>query len=259
MSLKQLLDLTGRKAIITGGSRGLGLEIAEVLGELGAEVLVSARKQDGLDEALAHLRAQGVKASALTCDMADLASVQQFAAAALARLGHCDILVNNAGATWGSPAEDFPMNAWLKVMNVNLNGVFLLSQHMAKQSMIPRHYGRIVNIASTSGLRGPFPDTLDVAAYSASKGGMVNLTRHLASEWGEFGITVNAIAPGTFESKMSKPAIEALKASAKKMVPTRGIAAEEDFKGVAALLCSDACRFITGQILSVDGGSSAVG
>lgn len=259
MSLRNLLDLHGRKAIITGGSRGLGFQIAEVLGELGAEVLLTARKRDELDEAVARLQGMDVRASALTCDMGDMDSVRNLAAAALDRLGHCDILVNNAAATWGAPAEDYPFEAWMKVMNVNLNGVFLLTQQVAKASMIPRRYGRIMNVVSVSGMRAPLPGALDVVAYSTSKAGLINFTRHVASEWGEFGITVNALAPGAFESKMSRAAIAELKVRALTEVPLRRTGDDEDFKGAAALLCSDAGRFMTGQVVAVDGGASAVG
>ena len=154
MSLKQLLDLHGRKAIVTGGSRGLGLQIAEALGEMGAEVLLAARKPDELEQAVAYLAGQGISAHAVPADLSRPDGVGDLADAALERLGHCDILVNNAGATWGARAEEHPLDAWLKLLNLNLTGLFLLTQAIGKLSMIPRGYGRVLNLASIAGLRG---------------------------------------------------------------------------------------------------------
>ena len=258
MSLKTLLDLGGRKAIVTGGSRGLGLQIAEALGEMGAEVLISARKTAELDEALAHLGAMGIKARAVAADLGKPDAVPGFADEAIARLGHVDILVNNAGATWGAPAEDHPLEAWTKLLNLNLTAVFLLSQRVGKASMIPRAYGRILNVASIAGLAGNAPGLMKTLAYNTTKGGLVNFTRTLAGEWGVHGITVNALAPGFFQSKMAKGVIAEYGERLLANVPLKRIGGEEDLKGAALLLCSDAGRHITGQILAVDGGASAV-
>jgi len=151
MSVKKAFDLGGRKAIVTGGSRGLGLQIAEALGEMGAELVIAARKPEELDHAVMHLAAQGVKAHGIPADLGRPEGVSKLADAALERLGHCDILVNNAGATWGAPAEDHPLEAWLKLLNLNLTGMFLLTQAIGKRSMIPRGYGRVLNLASSRG------------------------------------------------------------------------------------------------------------
>lgn len=258
MPLKQLFDLSGRKAIVTGGSRGLGLQIAEALGEMGAEVLVAARKQPELDEAVQHLGSLGVRASSLTCDMSDIGSVREFAGRALDRLGHCDILVNNAGATWGAPAETHPLDAWLKLVNINLTGVFVLTQEIGARSMIPRRSGRILIVASIAGLRGNPPNTNEMIAYNTTKGGLVNFTRALAGEWGEFGINVNALAPGFFPSKMTRGVLAQFGDSITAGTPLHRLGGDEDLKGPALLLCSDAGRHITGQILAVDGGVTAV-
>ncbi len=258
MSLKQALDLAGRKAIVTGGSRGLGLQIAEALGEMGAEVLVAARRQDELDQAVAHLGRAGVTAHALAADLGKPEAVQAFADAALAKLGHCDILVNNAGATWGAPAAEHPLEAWQKLVNLNLTGVFLLTQEIGRRSMIPRRYGRILIVASIAGLRGNPPGTNQTIAYNTTKGGLVNFTRALAGEWGEYGITVNALAPGFFPSRMTRATLAAIEEPLKAATPLRRLGDDEDLKGAAVLFCSNAGKHITGQILAVDGGVTAV-
>ena len=257
MSLRQKLDLTGRKAIVTGGSRGLGLQIAEGLGEMGAEVLLTGRKADELEQAVAHLAAMGVSASAIPGDMGRPESVAAFVDAALARLGHVDILVNNAGANWAAPMEDYPFDAWLKLLNVNLTGVFLLTQAIGKRSMIPRRYGKVLNIASIAGLRGNRPDEGEMIGYNTTKGALVNFTRTLAAEWGEHDINVNALAPGFFETKMTRGLLAKKEDALTAHAPLGRLGDEEDLKGPAVLLCSDAGRHVTGQILAVDGGVMA--
>jgi NAD(P)-dependent dehydrogenase (short-subunit alcohol dehydrogenase family) len=258
MSVSKLFDLSGRKAIVTGGSRGLGLSIAEALGEMGAEVLIAARKQAELDQAVAHLQGMGIAASALACDMTQIDSVRQLAAQAIERLGHCDILVNNAGTAWVAPAEDHPIEAWQKLVNLNLTGVFVLTQEIGRRSMIPRRYGRILNIASTAGLRGNPPNSNKGIAYNTTKGGLVNFTRALAGEWGEFGIAVNALAPGFFPSRLTEVALEQFGQSIIDATPLHRLGSAEDMKGAALLLCSEAGRHISGQILAIDGGLTAV-
>ena len=257
MATKTLFDLTGRTALVTGGSRGLGLQIAEALGEFGAKVVLVARKQNELDEAVAHLAQQKIEASAIAADLSKPETVQQVAEEAIRRLGHVDILVNNAGATWGAPAEDYPLEGWDKVMNLNVRSIFLLSQAIAKHSMIPRRYGRIVNIASIAGLKGNPPGGMQTVAYNTSKGAVINFTRVLGAEWGPYNITVNAIAPGMFPSKMSKATLEAVGAdNIAKRAPLQRIGDDQDLKGVALLFASDAGKHITGQVIAVDGGFS---
>jgi gluconate 5-dehydrogenase len=256
---KELFDLTGKTALVTGGSRGLGLQIAEALGEQGAKLVLSSRKQADLDEAVAHLKARGIEASAIAADLSQQSAVAPLVDEALQRLGAIDILVNNAGATWGAPAEDYPVEAWDKVMNLNIRSIFLLSQAVAKASMIPRGYGRIVNVASIAGLSGNGPESMQTIAYNTSKGAVVNFTRTLAGEWGRHGITVNAIAPGFFPSKMTRGTLEAMgEEKLTRRTPLKRIGDDEDLKGAALLFASDAGKHITGQILAVDGGVSAV-
>ncbi len=258
-TIQQLFDLSGKTALVTGGSRGLGLQIAEALGEQGAKIVLSARKQAELDEAVAHLKQRGIEASAVAADLSQEAAIAALTAEAIKRLGHIDILVNNAGATWGAPAEDHPVEAWDKVMNLNVRSIFLLSQAVAKQTMIPRKYGRIVNVASIAGLSGNGPNSMQTIAYNTSKGAVVNFTRTLAGEWGRYGITVNALAPGFFPSKMTKGVLENLGVeNLKKKAPLQRIGDDEDLKGAALLFASDAGKHITGQILAVDGGVAAV-
>ena len=258
MSLDSLFDLTGHTALITGGSRGLGLQIAEALGAAGAKLMLSSRKAQDLEEAVAHLQDSGIDARWVAADASREEDVQRIADETLQRMGHVDILVNNAGATWGSPAEDHPVEAWDKVMNLNVRGIFLLSQVIGKKSMIPRRHGRIINIASIAGLGGN-PQFMNTIAYNTSKGAVVNFTRALACEWGRYGITVNALAPGMFPSKMTRGTLEKVGAeNIAQHAPLQRIGDDEDLKGAALLFASQAGKHITGQILAVDGGVSAL-
>jgi gluconate 5-dehydrogenase len=259
MAARDLFDLKGKTALITGGSRGLGLQIAEALGEMGARLVVSARKADELEQATAHLKKMGIDASWVAADASKEGDITRLVDETLQRLGHVDILVNNAGATWGAPAEDYPLESWDKVMNLNVRGVFLLTQAIGRRSMIPRHEGRVIIVASVAGLRGNPPGTMKTIAYNTSKGALVNFTRALAGEWGPYGITVNAIAPGFFPSKMSRGVLAQFgEENMAKRVPLQRLGDEEDLKGAAILFASRAGKHITGQILAVDGGSVAV-
>ena len=256
---QELFSLAGKTALVTGGSRGLGLQMAEALGEQGARIVLSARKQAELDEAVAHLKARGVDASAIAADLSDDAQVLPFVEEAIKRLGHIDILINNAGASWGAPAEEYPVEAWDKVMNLNIRSIFLVTQAVGKLSMIPRQYGRIINISSIAGLAGNPPNTMKTIAYNTSKGAVVNFTRTLAGEWGRYGITVNSIAPGFFPSKMTKGVLATIgEETLAKEAPLGRIGDDEDLKGATLLFASDAGKHITGQTLAVDGGVSAV-
>ena len=256
--IRQLFDLGGKTALVTGGSRGLGLQIAEALGEAGAKILLTARKAADLEQAAASLQDKGIDARWIAADASQPAEVARVADEAMQRLGDVDILVNNAGATWGAPAEDYPLAAWDKVMNLNVRSIFLMSQAIGKRSMIPRRQGRIVNVASIAGLRGS-GSGIEFIAYGTSKGAVVSFTRTLAGEWGKYGITVNALAPGFFPSKMTKGVLEAHGADTLAAhAPLRRLGDDDDLKGAALLFASPAGKHITGQILAVDGGVSAV-
>ncbi len=253
----KLFDLHGQVALVTGGSRGLGLQMAEALGEAGATVMLSSRKAADLEEAAAHLAAKGITPHWVAADASKPEDVQRVVDETMHRLGRIDILVNNAGATWGAPAEDYPLEAWDKVMNLNIRSLFLFAQAVGKASMIPNKHGRIINIASIAGLAG----SMDVKfiAYGTSKGAAVNFTRTLAAEWGAYGITVNALAPGFFPSKMTKGVLETFGADhLAKAAPLKRLGDDDDLKGAVLLFASAAGKHITGQILAVDGGVSAV-
>ena len=258
-NIKTLFDLTGKRALVTGGSRGLGLQIAQSLGEAGATIMLSSRKQADLDEAVAELSAAGIKAYAVAADCGTTEGALSLAGEAIKQLGDVDILVNNAGATWGAPAEDHPIEAWDKVMNLNIRGIFVLTQAIGRGSMIPRKSGSVINVASIAGLGGnpPFMKTI---AYNTSKAAVINFTKTLAAEWGRYGIRVNALAPGFFPSKMTKGLMQAAGGGEEiaKHAPLLRIGDDEDLKGAALLFASDAGKHITGQTLAVDGGVSAV-
>ena len=257
-TIAQLFDLSGRTALVTGGSRGLGLQLAQALGEAGAKVMLTARKADELELATAQLQSQGIDARWIAADCAREDDIHRLAAETLQRLGDIDILVNNAGAAWGAPAEEHPLEAWDKVMNLNIRGYFILSQYVGKHSMIPRRRGSIVNVASIAGLGGNPPD-MKTIAYNTSKGAVVNFTRALAAEWGRYGIRVNAICPGFFPSKMTRGTLQAMgEERLASHAPLQRLGDDEDLKGTVVLFASDAGKHITGQWLAVDGGVSAV-
>jgi gluconate 5-dehydrogenase len=255
MSLRRLLDLSGKVALVTGGSRGLGLQMAEALGEMGARVAITARKADELEEAARHLGAQGVEVLTVPVDLGKRENVAATLDPVLARFGTVDVLVNNAGTSWGAPAEDYPAEAWDKVMRLNLDAMFFLSQAVARRCMIPRRSGKIVNVASVAGLLGN-PPGMNTIAYNASKGAAVNLTRALAVEWGRFDVNVNAICPGFFPSRMTHGILGAIGQTVIDATPLGRLGGDEDLKGAVVFLASEASRHVTGQCLVVDGGAS---
>jgi NAD(P)-dependent dehydrogenase (short-subunit alcohol dehydrogenase family) len=257
-TIQQLFDLKGKTALVTGGSRGLGLQLAQALGEAGARVMLSSRKADDLMESAAELKAAGIDVDWIAADCSKEDDIRALANETIRRFGHVDILVNNAGAAWGAPAEDHPVDAWDKVMNLNVRGYFILSQHIAKHSMIARKSGCIINVASIAGLGGN-PRGMNTLAYNTSKGAVVNFTRALACEWGAHNITVNAICPGFFPSRMTVGTLKAIgedKLAAH--APLGRLGDDEDLKGLCVLYASDAGKHITGQWLAVDGGVSVI-
>jgi len=257
-TVDQLFNLKGRTALVTGGSRGLGLQLAHALGEAGARIMISARKSDELELAMAELQAAGIDTRWCAADCSKEEDLKRLAQETMQRLGDIDILVNNAGAAWGAPAEVHPLPAWDKVMNLNIRGYFILSQMIGKMSMIPRRQGRIINLASIAGLGGN-PAGLNTIAYNTSKGAVINFTRALAAEWGKYGINVNAICPGFFPSKMTEATLQAMgEQTLAAHAPLGRLGDEEDLKGVCLLFASDAGKHMTGQWLAVDGGVSCV-
>ena len=257
-TIQQLFDLTGRTALVTGGSRGLGLQMAHALGEAGARVMLSSRKAADLEHAVAELQSAGIDARWIAADCAVEEDIRRLADETLERMGRIDILVNNAGASWGAPAQDHPVAAWDKVMNLNIRGYFILSQHVAKRWMIDNGGGRIINIASIAGLGGN-PPGMQMIAYNTSKGAVINFTRALCAEWGQYKINVNAICPGFFPSKLTAGTFKVFgEENLASHAPLLRLGDDEDLKGTTLLFASDAGKHITGQWLAVDGGVSTV-
>jgi NAD(P)-dependent dehydrogenase (short-subunit alcohol dehydrogenase family) len=254
VGVRELFELKGKVALVTGGSRGLGLQIAMGLGEMGARIAISARKAGELEEARAHLAKAGIEAITVVNDLAQADQVPALVEAVLAHYGAIHILVNNAGTSWGAPAEEYPLEAWHKVMALNTTSVFMLSQAVAKRCFIPQRSGNIIVVASVAALR--VGAQMKAAAYYTSKAAVLQLTRALAAEWGPFGIRANAICPGFFPSKMSSGVLEKIQASVIRQTPLGRLGGETDLQGAAVYLASEASRHVTGQYIAVDGGSS---
>jgi NAD(P)-dependent dehydrogenase (short-subunit alcohol dehydrogenase family) len=257
MHVKQLFDLTGKTAIVTGGGRGLGEQIAIGFAEAGANVVVCSRKVEACQEVSEKLKELGVKSLALKCDITNPDDVNYLVEETLKEFGQIDILVNNSGATWGAPAATMPLEAWQKVMNVNINGTFLVSQAVGR-TMIEQKSGKIINIASVAGLGGTNPKYMDTIGYNTSKGAVITFTKDLAVKWGQYNINVNAIAPGFFPTKMSQVLIERGKDRILETTPLGRVGNDQDLKGVALFLASNASNFVTGDVIVVDGGSHAM-
>jgi len=255
-SVQQLFTLTGRVAIVTGGSRGLGSEIAEGLAEAGASLMLCARREQWLMPALEEFRERGVRIEGKLCDVSNPEHVNAVVAATMEAFGRIDILVNNAGVSWGERPETMPLEQWQKVLDTNLTGAFLFAQ-AAGREMLKARSGAIINIASVAGMRssthGPH-----YAGYVASKAGLLGLTRELAASWGPSGIRVNAIAPGFFHSRLADPVINLVEPQIQQRNPIPRVGAPGELKGVAVFLASDASSYVTGQVIVVDGGGSIV-
>ena len=251
-TITELFSLTGRVAIVTGGSRGIGQEMAEGLAEAGAALMLCARRDEWLTPTVADLRGRGIRVEGMRCDVAKAADVQAVVDATVRVYGQVDILVNNAGVTWAAEPEDLPLDKWQKVIDINLTGAFLFAQ-AAGRDMLKRQWGRIINIASIAGLHASVAGP-HYAPYAATKAGLIGLTRELAASWGRKGIRVNAIAPGFFHSRLADGAIAMNEASIKSSSPIPRVGGEGELKGVAVFLAADASNYITGQTIVVDGG-----
>lgn len=256
MHTRELFDLSGKVALVTGGGRGIGKAIAEALAEAGARVVISGRREEWLAPTLAELTGRGLSCASVVADVTQPDDAERTVRTALDAFGSLDILVNNAGQSWGQPTEEMPLARWRQVIDVNLTGVFLMSQ-LAGRHMIERgRGGRIINIASIAGLRGGDPAVMTAIAYNTSKGGIISFTRTLAVEWGRHGILVNAVAPGWVPTRMSSEVIEANRARIEAQTPLGRVGDLQDLKGVAVFLASAASAYITGQTIAVDGGIS---
>jgi len=252
VNVKQLFDLTARVAIVSGGSMGLGRQMAEGLAEMGANLVLCARKKERCEEAAEALRSLGVQTLALGCDVRDRAAIQEVVDATLAKFGRVDILVNNAGVSWGAPVEEMTLEQWDKVLSTNLTGTFLFCQAAGK-AMVAQGSGKIINIASVAGLDGASAE-LQAIGYHASKAGVIAFTKDLACQWAPHNIQVNAIAPGWFPTHMSEWIIEHRKDSLLAKIPAGRFGGDHDLKGAAVFLASDASAYVTGHVLVVDGG-----
>ncbi len=251
-TLTELFNLSGRVAIVTGGSRGLGLEMAEGLAEAGAGLMLCARRADWLTPAIDGFRKRGVQVDGMLCDVAKPEHVQAVVNRTLETYGRVDILINNAGVSWGAEPEEMPLDKWQKVIDINLTGAFLFAQ-AAGREMLKQQFGRIINVSSIAGIHASVGGPHYVG-YAASKAGMMGLTRELAATWGRHGIRVNAIAPGFFHSRLADPAIEIAEPAIKATSPLPRVGAAGELKGVVVFLAADASNYITGQVIVVDGG-----
>ena len=251
-TLSELFSLADRVAIVTGGSRGLGQEMAEGLAEAGASLMLCARRDEWLTPTVDAMRASGFRVEGMRCDVSKPDDVRSVVDRTVQTFGKVDILINNAGVTWAAEPEEMPLEKWQKVIDVNLTGAFLFSQ-AAGRDMLKRQWGRIINVASIAGMHasvnGPH-----YAPYAATKAGLMGLTRELAATWGRKGIRVNAIAPGFFHSRLADGAIAITEPAIKATSPIPRVGDAGELKGVAVFLAADASNYITGQTIVVDGG-----
>jgi NAD(P)-dependent dehydrogenase (short-subunit alcohol dehydrogenase family) len=255
MHVKELFDLGGKTAIVTGGGRGLGLEIAEGLAEAGARVAITGRRREWLDSAVERLSAGGGEAFSIVADVTEPAGVAESIRATADRFGGIDIVVNNAGISWGSPSLEHPLEKWRAVIDVNLTGVWLMCQAAAPK-MIERGGGAILNVSSITAQLGIAPELQDTVSYNASKGGLEALTRDLAVKWARHSIRVNAVAPGYFPTRLTQHLVKTVEDRMKALSPMQRLGREGELKGAAVFLCSPAASFVTGQVVNVDGGAT---
>ena len=247
-------DFSGEVVLITGGSRGLGLEIAQAFGSAGATVVITARREQWLNEAEQLLKGQGVTVHSMICDVADHASVEQAVQQTMDACGKVNVLVNNAGLTWGAPAESMPLERWHQVIEANISGTFLMSQAVGRH-MLERGKGAIVNIASIAGLGG---GQMNTVGYNTSKAAVINMTRALAIEWSQRGVRVNAIAPGMFRTRMTEAILQRAEPIVAENTPMKRIGQPGELGPAVLFLASDSASYITGQVLAIDGGRSAI-
>lgn len=255
MHTRDLFDLTGRVAIVTGGAAGIGRQMTDALADMGARLVLAARKLDRCQQAAEELSQRGVTALALRCDVTSPDDVQNLVSETLRAFGCIDILVNNAGITWGVPAEEMSLADWEKVIRTNVTGTFLCSQAVGRV-MIKQRRGKIINVASVAGLFGSPPEIVDAVGYHASKGAIISFTRDLACKWARHNVYVNALAPGWFPSRMSRWILEHRGERILPHIPLGRFGGDDDLKGAIVFLASDASNYMTGQVLVVDGGIS---
>jgi len=256
MKINELFDLSGKVAIITGGGDGLGYMMAMGLAEAGADVVICSRRLERCEESAKKIRKLGVKALAYQCDLNHSENVDEIVTNTLNKLGKIDILVNNSGKTWGASPEKIGMEEWKKVIDVNINGTFSVTQRVGKE-MIKRGEGKIINISSIAGLRGMDPEYLNSLPYCTSKGALIVFTQDLAVKWAKYNININCIAPGWFDTKMTRRVIENSGDKILARIALKRLGSNKDIKGAVVFLSSRASDYITGQVLAVDGGFSS--
>lgn len=253
---RQLFDLTGRVSVVTGGTAGLGLQMATALAEAGSRIVVCSHKAEHCEQAALRLREQGAEVLAVQCDAAKADDIETLKEQVLRHFGCVDVLVNNAGRTWWASPEDMPLERWQYVIDLNITGTFLCSQIFGRV-MIGQRRGKIINIASVSGLRGKRPEVHNSLAYNTTKGAVVNFTRDLAVKWARHNVLVNCIVPGFFLASRNRGRFEERKERILGEIPLARPGGSDDLKGPIVFLASDASNFVTGAILSVDGGAIA--
>ncbi len=256
MNLKEMFDISGKVALVTGGGRGIGKAIAEIYAEAGAKVVITGRREQWLNPTQEELRAKGYECSAFVANVADEQDIGRTVDFANETYGPVDILVNNAGQTWGAETTQHALDKFRQIMDVNMTGIFLLSQLVGRQMIERGQGGRIINVASVKGIMTISPEVHSTIAYDTSKGAVITFTRSLAREWGRYNILVNAIAPGWFPTRMASGTIEENLKMFEDMTPLGRVGDLEELKGTALYLAAPASNFVTGQVLVVDGGIS---
>jgi NAD(P)-dependent dehydrogenase (short-subunit alcohol dehydrogenase family) len=258
MPVTDLFGLEGTIALVSGGSRGLGLEIALGLGQAGAQVAITARREPWLTRAQEELTRNGITSLPIACDVANPDQVAEAVAATLRTYGRIDVLVNSAGMAWAAPAEAMTLEKWRQVMDTNATGCFLMCQAVGREMIRQGQGGTIINLASFLASHGSDPETIDAVGYSASKGAVVSLTLDLAVKWARYGIRVNAIAPGYFDTRLSAGVLERARDRIEALTPMGRIGRPGEIKGVAIFLASRAASYVTGHVLAVDGGMTVL-
>jgi gluconate 5-dehydrogenase len=258
MKLQEMFSLKDKVALVTGGSRGIGKFIAVGLAEAGANLVLASRKEAKLQATASELKQWGIQVAYAQCDMAVESDIQRLVDTAMKEFGRIDILINNAGVTWGAPTFQYPQEQWDKIMNVNLRGVWILTQKVGN-IMKDQGGGKIIMVTSIMGLRGADEQSQPAVAYNASKGAIITLTKDLAMKWAPHQIYVNAIAPGYFATDMMRflEGNPQAKQEALAKVPLQRMGTEDDIKGLAVFLASPASHYMTGQTIVVDGGYTA--